>query len=387
MRLDKLKTQYQRELIPLTDERGALLREVAELKAARDVFLEETTMLNARNEELAQLNALYARRNESSMPENTEQDTSREKKSGSFDRQRPPMGTIEPSNTVLTTNSLGTDESADSSVYIKVSKTDAEAPPTLRGKLRWPGRLIKETTPSSAVAVPEVEKPMGAKHVFQQISLLRFTRCDYCSDKLWGSQVRCSGKPAWCLREVHSSDVLMRLSVSLQLLGPSSLPEPCRVGLHATGPSPGRVGVGRSIAYVQFHKRSSISHASRDSPIYVWARSHRAGTGGFEGRRPNGTGHCREVHRCRRELRYADPCLPRAIDPSHLTRSATPFQRWNTRASIARPEGLDNRRLSPNCSSEATTPPSTFGTRTSSTTSAASPPSSRRTSDRCRIHL
>ena len=196
MRLDKLKTQYQRELIPLTDERGALLREVAELKAARDVFLEETTMLNARNEELAQLNALYARRNESSMPENTEQDTSREKKSGSFDRQRPPMGTIEPSNTVLTTNSLGTDESADSSVYIKVSKTDAEAPPTLRGKLRWPGRLIKETTPSSAVAVPEVEKPMGAKHVFQQISLLRFTRCDYCSDKLWGSQVRCSGKPA-----------------------------------------------------------------------------------------------------------------------------------------------------------------------------------------------
>jgi chromosome segregation ATPase len=61
-RLDTIKKQYQRDLIPLREERENLAREIAELKGVRDVFLEETTVLNARNEELAQLSAQYARR-------------------------------------------------------------------------------------------------------------------------------------------------------------------------------------------------------------------------------------------------------------------------------------------------------------------------------------
>ncbi|KAG1774707.1 hypothetical protein EV702DRAFT_480387 [Suillus placidus] len=67
MRLDNIKTQYQHELIPLTQQHEALIREVAELKAARKMqFLEETTVLDARNEELAQLSAQYVCRIETS---------------------------------------------------------------------------------------------------------------------------------------------------------------------------------------------------------------------------------------------------------------------------------------------------------------------------------
>ncbi|THH15660.1 hypothetical protein EW146_g4855 [Bondarzewia mesenterica] len=206
MRFDNLKTQYQRELVPLTEEREALLREVAELKAARDVFLEETTMLNARNEELAHLNAIYARRTEALIAESVES----EKRSDSFDRQRPAVATIEPSTTVSTSVSAGTDESIDSTKYVKVSKAEVEAPPTLRGKLRWPGRLIKETTPAAAVSTPDNnEGAARSKHVFQQISLLRFTRCDHCGDKLWGSLVRCSACSVSvhprCVNHVHSA--------------------------------------------------------------------------------------------------------------------------------------------------------------------------------------
>ena len=39
-----------------------LKEEIADLKEARDIFLEETAVLNARNEELAQLNTQYEKR-------------------------------------------------------------------------------------------------------------------------------------------------------------------------------------------------------------------------------------------------------------------------------------------------------------------------------------
>ncbi|TFK79758.1 hypothetical protein K466DRAFT_639625 [Polyporus arcularius HHB13444] len=52
MRFDNIKVQYQHELIPLIEQCEALIREITELQASRDAFLEETTVLNKRNEEL-----------------------------------------------------------------------------------------------------------------------------------------------------------------------------------------------------------------------------------------------------------------------------------------------------------------------------------------------
>ena len=60
--MDNLKSQYQRDLVPLKQERQHLARELADLKGSRDALLEETTVMNARNEELALLNQEYVRR-------------------------------------------------------------------------------------------------------------------------------------------------------------------------------------------------------------------------------------------------------------------------------------------------------------------------------------
>lgn len=209
MRLDNLKSQYQHELIPLTEQREALVREIAELKAAREQFLEETTVLNARNEELAQLSAQYTRRMDAARSETPVLDISpppqREdtnsvhgKKSTSFDRPRPipeaPMAvqhSLSASST-QSTNTLLEDREAKANRMAKPDQWDAMS--TLKhGKfIKWPGSRTREASSSGK---------MHMEHNFQQASTLRFTRCDHCGDKLWGSsQFRCSN----CHINVHS---------------------------------------------------------------------------------------------------------------------------------------------------------------------------------------
>ena len=55
------------------------------------------------------------------------------------------------------------------------------------------GILTYSKDPSS-VAVADNKAPGRREHTFQQLSVLRFTRCDHCGDKMWGSQLRCSGE-------------------------------------------------------------------------------------------------------------------------------------------------------------------------------------------------
>lgn len=200
MRLDNIKKQYQHELVPLTQQREALAREIAEMKAARDMVLEETTVLNARNEELAQLTAHHARRLEmSGAPvayKAEAQLPSFEKKSSSFDRSRSqpptPAPNMQQSFSASSTGSAqqddigGTWKSHNSHKGTDVSSTPRPA------KFKWPGTKARE--PVSSVVVPDSKAPGPTAHSFQQLSVLRFTRCDHCGDKMWGSQLRCSGE-------------------------------------------------------------------------------------------------------------------------------------------------------------------------------------------------
>lgn len=203
MRLDNIKTQYQHELIPLTQQREALSREVAELKAAREQFLEETTVLNARNEELAQLSAQYVRRIETSRSATPTMDVIVSKdeslanfvreKSTSFDREHPQSdfpsmssslnGLAAPSTTTLVEESEAR--------YNKASRPEIadSLPSTLKSaKFKWPMARGRDPSISSTD-----QKGKGrVAHSFNQTSVLRFTRCDHCGDKLWGSQFRCS---------------------------------------------------------------------------------------------------------------------------------------------------------------------------------------------------
>ncbi|KAG2074706.1 RhoGAP-domain-containing protein [Suillus decipiens] len=211
MRLDNIKIQYQHELIPLTQQREALIREVAELKAAREQFLEETTVLNARNEELAQLSAQYVRRIETSrsatptmdvISSNSAANSVREK-STSFDREHPQSdfpsmssslnGLAAPSTTTLVEES--------GAKFIKAGRPEMpdSMPSTLKSaKFKWPMARGRDPSLSS---IDQKGKGRVA-HSFNQTSVLRFTRCDHCGDKLWGSQFRCSGM-SFCHISVH----------------------------------------------------------------------------------------------------------------------------------------------------------------------------------------
>ncbi|KAF9241830.1 RhoGAP-domain-containing protein [Melanogaster broomeanus] len=205
MRLDNIKKQYQHELVPLTQQREALGREVAELRAAREQYLEETTVLSARNEELSQLSTQYARRMEAARSETPMLDVQalREKNSTSFERSR---SQVEPPPSVQLSVSMSSTSSAPSTATlvedvrpIRVPKPEStDAMSTLKqGKFKWPGARTKDQS-----LIPSDSKgKVRLEHNFHQASVLRFTRCDHCGDKLWGgSQFRCTT----CHISVHS---------------------------------------------------------------------------------------------------------------------------------------------------------------------------------------
>ncbi|KAF8993695.1 hypothetical protein BDQ17DRAFT_125529 [Cyathus striatus] len=196
-RLDSIKAQYQRDLIPLTQQREALNREIAELKAVRDVFLEETTVLNARNEELAQLSAVYARRLENLVESpgkigDTLRPSLEKQRSHSQLSQSQPATSLAPS--------LNPSTSTSSTIY---EDTESRFPKGFRGEtemhtpakkplIKWPTSKAKDAiSPASSMDTSKA-KAARLEHNFQQLSVLRFTRCDHCGDKMWGSQLRCT---------------------------------------------------------------------------------------------------------------------------------------------------------------------------------------------------
>ncbi|KAG6816966.1 hypothetical protein H0H87_001280 [Tephrocybe sp. NHM501043] len=191
-RLDSIKYQYKRDLVPLTKERESLQREIAELKAVRDVFLEETTVLNARNEELAQLSAAYSRRMET-VPEGPPPTNGHDHTRGpSSDHRRayPPSVAISHSLSSSTSSTLH-----DESIELRpprMQKQDSDHTLSRAKFMKW-GSRGKET--ASHPTVPVERKVAPLQHNFQQLSILRFTRCDHCGDKMWGSQLRCTVCP------------------------------------------------------------------------------------------------------------------------------------------------------------------------------------------------
>ncbi|EKM80911.1 hypothetical protein AGABI1DRAFT_119462 [Agaricus bisporus var. burnettii JB137-S8] len=198
-RLDGLRRQYQRDLIPLTEERERLGREIAELKAIRDTFLEETTALNARNEELAQLSHIYSRRLEAIPEAPLKQGHVNNASRPSFERPKNPGHTttqsvlpLAPSLSASTSGSSTTTVQDEYDRHMKhPSRSDSDFSSTPR-RLKWIGYNKGKTAASSAAAQDAQRSKGHLEHNFQQISVLRFTRCDHCAEKLWGSQLRCS---------------------------------------------------------------------------------------------------------------------------------------------------------------------------------------------------
>lgn len=194
-RLDNIRNQYQKDLIPLTQQRETLTREIAELKAVRDVFLEETSVLNARNEELAQLSAVYTRRMDTVHETPLKDDDNPNR--ASFDKSRGQFHSTTPLAPSLSSSTSGSSTIYDETIdpkFFRAPKTDVDLHTPAKGKfMKWPGSKVKDVVSPS----PGMETSKGKAHLehnFQQLSVLRFTRCDHCGDKMWGSQLRCTSK-------------------------------------------------------------------------------------------------------------------------------------------------------------------------------------------------
>jgi len=202
-RLDTIRAQYSRDLIPLQHQREQLSREIAELKAVRDVFLEETAALNARNEELAQLSSVYARRIDT-IPEAPpkQPEAPLVPRMPAVDRVR--QGTVGP--VAPAAPSLSASTSSSSTVYEENGYRNpgpGHETTTPAKKFKWPGQKVKDLVSLPSIPMQNgagttngVEFSKGKAHIehnFQQLSVLRFARCDHCGDKMWGSQLKCTG--------------------------------------------------------------------------------------------------------------------------------------------------------------------------------------------------
>lgn len=191
-RLDSLKRQYQGDLGALVEERETLKREIAELRTVRDIYLEETTALNARNEELAQLSNIYSRRLEAipEVPLNPLSTQPIIQPSLEKLRNLSHVPTHSAPSISASTSGSSTLVHEDTDRLMKLPKQDTDVSSTTPRKLKWIGSHKPKMI--SAPAQDSQRNKGYLDHNFQQVSVLRFTRCDQCGDKLWGSQLRCT---------------------------------------------------------------------------------------------------------------------------------------------------------------------------------------------------
>lgn len=209
--LDILKSQYQRDLVPLKQERQTLARELADLKASRDALLEETAALNARNEELAILNQEYARRMDV-LPSTGSKDLDYGRGSQEKSRLLPQqVAYVATTPTSVNTSSYLNEEEFKSRGNQRAD-TDTSTPSK---KFKWPGYKVKDTSQTHHNTNDPAKNKPHLEHNFTQMSILRFTRCDRCGDKMWGSQLRCTCE---CAKNV--------------LFFPPNLFEVCHMSIH-----------------------------------------------------------------------------------------------------------------------------------------------------------
>jgi hypothetical protein len=86
---------------------------------------------------------------------------------------------------------VSSDESADYARYAKVQQKSTTGDAHLR-VFKWRGNN-KEATAAALAALDGPNGKAWLKHTFQNVSVLRLSKCDHCGEKLWGSQARCQG--------------------------------------------------------------------------------------------------------------------------------------------------------------------------------------------------
>lgn len=203
-RLDTIKEQYREELEPLTAQREALQREIADLRETKDQFLEESTALAAKNEELAELNASLTRQNEV-----LQDSLARGRGPTVFQNKIRTHPSGSPSLSSLATSATLQEVPEETAKVLRAPKPETiEAAPARRFKWNKFSKGPDVSSTSASISkplalmggekrgggLPRPSTEYGFKdHSFQQHSTMRFTRCDVCQEKMWGLQeVKCT---------------------------------------------------------------------------------------------------------------------------------------------------------------------------------------------------
>jgi hypothetical protein len=222
-RLETIKEQYREELEPLTAQREALQREIGELRETKEQFIEESTALAAKNEELAELNSQLSRQVENM------QEAMARRNNPLFANAKRTHPSTSPSISSLATSATLQEVPEETARVVKVTKPEPqpiEAAPARRFK--WYGYKSSKGPSEAGAGIAGISRPLqvitngvsavgtaGAaglsvgerkggmhrpstefgirEHAFQQHSTMRLTRCELCAEKMWGLQeVRCS---------------------------------------------------------------------------------------------------------------------------------------------------------------------------------------------------
>lgn len=184
-RFDTLKSQYKREVEPLLQQREGLVREINQLKEERNICLEETTALNARNEELAELIAQMTRQLESNGRLTRPQPTR-------TDSLSPPAvkETVVPTTPSVPATTPRQLTSPITHLLPLHEDTSKLTPNEKKKKLKPSKDLLKAA--ADAILSDRETTNHNTKHNFQHYTILR-SRCDQCGDKMWGTQLKCTG--------------------------------------------------------------------------------------------------------------------------------------------------------------------------------------------------
>lgn len=257
-RLEAIKDVHRDEVNALIAQRDDLLREVSELKEARDSFLEEAGRLASENAALNEKN-VDASRQLDQVHESLSKLQVMTSKSGipsANDRighhHSPSSSSLGSSLTAVSSVNTGRSplatarvigspsEMNDSFRFVKPEAVEVHS----RNKFKWGKSSSSSKSGATADATKANQQlppvPAGARspvpprtgsldngqgqgvrqHGFQQTSILRPVRCDYCGDKMWGlNEVRCTGSSLSFVSSLPLFD-------TDQLLPPSFPPQP-----------------------------------------------------------------------------------------------------------------------------------------------------------------
>lgn len=218
-RLESVKDQHRRDIESLIRQRDDISRELTELRTTRNGYTEEISNLNQQRSLLIEQNADATR--QLGMTKDSISKLRAPSPPSGRAHQYSPSGSsfvTSTSNLLLPRSPLSSSAKTgapsptipDSDVELVHRDIKLDEQPAVVKKFKWgkgkvdtsrPAGTTVQSSAAARIAAIAPTRSSGSTdlssrtHIFQQTSILRPVKCDYCGDKLWGlNEVRCTSK-------------------------------------------------------------------------------------------------------------------------------------------------------------------------------------------------